>query len=308
VSCCFTVMQTDRDRAAIWLCVRNESRCETLSVRGLTYNIRRWGREGAQPLMLLHGTQDSSITFQFVVDCLKSDWDIFAPDWRGHGYSDWASGGYWFHDFVADLDDLRAQLFPDRAIPTVGHSLGGNIAAVYAGLRPKRVSHVVSLDGFGPLVNAVPAEIKTVLRMSLDAAERGRRHSGYATVSGAAERLMQANPRLQRAQALFLATHSTRLGRDANRRWLFDPVHQRTIPTLRSLDEWFSIWADVEAPVCWLASTDQRPNAPTNFPEVMEQRAAAMRVGRRLTLPSTGHNVHHDAPDAVAAAIEEFIG
>jgi pimeloyl-ACP methyl ester carboxylesterase len=276
-------------------------------VRGLTYNVRRWGREGAKPLMLLHGTQDSSITFQFVVDRLSGEWDIFAPDWRGHGYSDWAVGGYWFHDFVADLDNLRDQLFQDRAIPIVGHSLGGNIAGVYAGLRPKHISHVVSLDGFGPLTNAVPAEAKTVLRMGLDGAKGARQHRTYTTVKDAAERLMQANPRLQWQQALFLATRSTRLGDDAKYRWLFDPTHQKTIPTLRSLDEWYSIWSDIDAPICWLASTDHRPNAPTNFPEVMEQRAATMRVARRLALPDTGHNIHHDAPYAVAVAIEEFI-
>jgi pimeloyl-ACP methyl ester carboxylesterase len=300
-------MQTKPGQAENCYCVRKASRCETFSVRGLAYNVRRWGREGAEPLMLLHGTQDSSSTFQFVVDRLKGEWDIFAPDWRGHGYSDWAIGGYWFHDFIADLDNLRRQLFQDRAIPIVGHSLGGNIAGIYAGLRPKHVSHVVSLEGFGPLLNAVPTEAKTVLRKTLDGAEGARGHSAYATLSDAAQRLMQANPRLQRPEAIFLAMHSTRPGQDAKRRWLFDPAHQKTIPTLRSLEEWYSIWSDIEAPICWLASTDLRPNAPTNFPEVMEQRAAAMRVARRLTLPDTGHNIHHDAPDVVAVAIEQFI-
>ena len=300
-------MQTKLGQAEDCYCIRNASRCETFSVRGLAYNVRRWGRKGAEPLMLLHGAKDSSSTFQFVVDRLKGEWDIFAPDWRGHGYSDWAIGGYWFHDFLADLNNLRRQLFQDRAIPIVGHSLGGNIAGIYAGLRPKHVSHVVSLDGFGPLMNAVPTEAKTVLRKTLDGAESARGRSAYATLSDAAQRLMQANPRLQRPEAVFLAMHSTRLGEDARRRWLFDPAYQKTIPTLRSLEEWFSIWSDTEAPICWLASTDLRPNAPTNFPEVMEQRAAAMRVARRLTLPDTGHNIHHDAPDVVAVAIEQFI-
>jgi pimeloyl-ACP methyl ester carboxylesterase len=35
----------------------------------------------------------------------------------------------------------------------IGHSLGGNVAGVYAGLRPQRVRRAVSIDGFG-----VPAE------------------------------------------------------------------------------------------------------------------------------------------------------
>ena len=186
----------------------------------------------------------------------------------------------------------KDQLFQDRAIPIVGHSLGGNIAGVYAGLRPKHVSHIVSLDGFGPLMNAVPAEAKTALRMSLDGAESARRHSGYATLKRrcrashagprgcsahrpSSSRCIPQNLDMMRSVGGCLI-QLIRVGDDAKHRWLFDPTHQKTIPTLRRLDEWYSIWSDIEAQTCWLASTDHRPNAPTNFPEVMEQRAAAM--------------------------------
>lgn len=300
-------MQTERRLVENAYHSRNVSRCETFTVGGLRYNVRRWGREESRPLVLLHGTQDSSITFQFVVDHLQDGWSIFAPDWRGHGHSQWAPGGYWFHELVNDLDELTTRLFANRAIPVIGHSLGGNIAGIYAGLRPNRISHVVSLDGFGPLLNAVPVDVKAILRMHLDVARSERRHSAYATVGDAAGRLMRANPRLSRQQALFLAEHSTSTGTDGKRRWLFDPVQQRTIPSLRNLEEWFSVWSDVEARVCWVASSDHRPNAPTNIPEVMDERAAAMRVARRMTLPNTGHNIHHDAPGLVAAAIEEFL-
>jgi pimeloyl-ACP methyl ester carboxylesterase len=309
VSCYFIAMRIEQRREDT-LCsfAREKSRSERLSIRGVAYNVRRWGREGGRPLILLHGTQDSSITFQFLVDCLMGDWNIVAPDWRGHGHSDWVSGGYWFHDFVADLDELTSQLFPGRPIPLVGHSLGGNIAGVYAGLRPSAVSHVVSLDGFGPLVNAVPVEVRTVLRMSLDASKHRRTHPGYASVDDAAQRLMEANPRLMRPEATFLAVHSTRVECDGSRRWLFDPTHRRTIPTFRTIEEWFSIWSEVEARVCWLASSDHRPNAPTNFPDVMEQRAEKMRVAKRMSFEDTSHNIQHDAPNAVARAIEEFLG
>ncbi len=106
------------------------SRCETLSVRGLTYNVRRWGDKEAPPLVLLHGTQDSSATFQFVIDNFEADWNIVAPDWRGHGHTEWAPRGYWFHEFVADLDAVLLGMFPNRPVPLLGHSLGGNIAGI----------------------------------------------------------------------------------------------------------------------------------------------------------------------------------
>src|SRR6516165_822812 len=119
-----------------------------LDLRGLRIFVRSWGTEG-EPLILLHGGQDASPTFQFMVDCFERDWRIFAPDWRGHGKSERAPQGYWFPDYIADLDALLEALFPGRPVPLVGHSLGGNAACIYAGLRHERVSRLVSLDGFG---------------------------------------------------------------------------------------------------------------------------------------------------------------
>ena len=40
-----------------------------------------------------------------MVDALEGDWDVYAPDWRGYGLTDWGkSDCYWFPDYVADLD------------------------------------------------------------------------------------------------------------------------------------------------------------------------------------------------------------
>lgn len=126
---------------------RTPSRCVSLTVRGLRYNLRKWGHEGARPILFLHGTQDSSITFQFVVDQLREDWCVVAPDWRGHGHSQWVHQGYWFHELLADLDAIMDALSPSHPVPLVGHSLGGNLAGVYAGLKPDRLTHLISLDG-----------------------------------------------------------------------------------------------------------------------------------------------------------------
>ena len=50
---------------------------------------------------------------------------------------------------MGDLDRLLAHFEPDRPATLIGHSMGGNIASMYAGVRPERVSHLVNLEGFG---------------------------------------------------------------------------------------------------------------------------------------------------------------
>ena len=103
-------------------------------IRRLRYHVRRWPGDAARRLVLLHGWMDVSASFQFLVDELAADWDVYAPDWRGYGLTDWgASDCYWFPDYLADLDALLERIQPEGGVNLVGHSLGGNVAALYAG-------------------------------------------------------------------------------------------------------------------------------------------------------------------------------
>ena len=41
------------------------------------------------------------------------------------------------------------QLVPEQPIDLLGHSMGGNVVMLYAGLRPARIRKLVNLEGFG---------------------------------------------------------------------------------------------------------------------------------------------------------------
>ena len=77
-------------------------------IRGVTYHVNLWGDREAPLLVLLHGWGDAGSTFQFVVDALRNDWFVVAPDWRGFGKSHHRTYGYWFPDYLADLHELLA--------------------------------------------------------------------------------------------------------------------------------------------------------------------------------------------------------
>ncbi len=124
---------------------------EFLELRGLRHRLLRWGPPSAEPIVLLHGFQDCADTFQFLVDALPRDWSFIGLDWRGFGGSEPTGEPYWFPDYLADLEALLDVLDTGapRAWRLVGHSMGGNIASLSAGIRPARVSQLVSLEGFG---------------------------------------------------------------------------------------------------------------------------------------------------------------
>lgn len=283
------------------------STCRELKVRGLRYTLRQWGQDSGRPLLFLHGARDSSISFQFVADLMGEGWRIMAPDWRGHGDSDWQDNGYWFHDFVADLDELMDQIFSGEKVPIVGHSLGGNVAGIYAGLRLDRLSHLISLDGFGPLLNRGRIEVPTLLTDFLDWPHQSRDHPGYGRLNEVALRLQRDNPRLPVERAEFLAAHGSRRSEGGRYRWRFDQRFRASLPSLHVLDDWRAVWSNIRVPVLWLGASDPRPLDPASDPSVFEARKAMMPGLTFRVVSGSGHNLHHDAPEQVAAALKAFV-
>ena len=64
---------------------------------------------------------------------------MIALDWRGFGATDTpAADTYFFPEYLGDLELVLDALFGvDRGpIDLLGHSMGGNVAMLYAGVRP----------------------------------------------------------------------------------------------------------------------------------------------------------------------------
>src|SRR5581483_4250971 len=170
-------------------------RHEYISVRGLQHRLTWWGEPGQRPVVLLHGFMDCGDTWQFLVDCLPPQWSLVALDWRGFGGSDWAPGGYWFADYLADLEVLLDALTPGTPARVIGHSMGANIAALYCGVRPQRLAWLVSLEGVGlPDTRADMAPARYA--QWLDELRESPRGNRYARIEQLAGVLQQRNARL----------------------------------------------------------------------------------------------------------------
>ncbi len=282
------------------------SESQFLQIRGLRYHLRCWPRAGARKLVLLHGWMDVSASFQFLVDALRGDWDVYAPDWRGYGLTGWGrSDCYWFPDYLADLDRLLDHIDTDP-VNLVGHSLGGNVAALYAGIRPARIAKLVNLEGFGMQATR-PEQAPRRYARWLEELRGPSALRPYASFGALADRLQANNARLSRDQAEFLARH---WGKEEGEGVVLrgDPAHKIVNPVLYRYEEVRACWQQVSAPVLWVDADGSDTLKRVGLdPAQHAERRAAFRDLRYATVADAGHMLHHDQPAAVARLIEEFL-
>jgi len=287
------------------------SRSEFHLVRGLRVHVRRWGDPQEPLLLLLHGWMDMSATFQFVVDALRQDWNIAAPDWPGYGLSAPRGADNFSTSMIADLDALLEILSPAVPVRVVAHSMGAQVATLYAGARPDRICGFVNLDGLAPFPPEPGDADLQRLRRWLGYARQPRGPRLFDSVSVFARELMGRNSRLTAERAGFLARQFTRERPDGKAELLADPRHYRGGPVPRfSIDVIHSALAAFEGPYLWILGgrsvLGRSFAAAANGPQLLAQRFACARRGRQVTLPDAGHNIHHDEPERVAALIKEF--
>jgi pimeloyl-ACP methyl ester carboxylesterase len=278
---------------------------EDVDVRGLRYRLTWWGERTSTPVVLLHGFLDSGATWQFLVDCLPSSWTLVAPDWRGYGDTEWAPGGYWFPDYFADLDVLLDRLAPQSRAKVIGHSMGGNVAKMYAGIRPQRLQWLVNLEGLG-LVRSRPEEAPKRYAQWLDEVRDPFQRGRYESVEELASILRMRNSRLSVEASEFIAKAWSRP--DGNEIVLrFDPKHRQVNPILYQRDEAEACWARMEAPML-LVTGELSDHRARHTPYITDEKLHALfKTLRIVTIPNTGHMMHHEDPATVARHIVEFV-
>ena len=304
---------------------KRTSSSEFVPIRGLSYHVRLWQGSSTSstlpPLVLVHGWMDVAASYQFMVDALSdafaSGRTIIAPDWRGFGLTSSGVGGtadnYWLPDYLADLDFLLDHYVKDKKIDLVGHSMGGNIAMIYSGVRPERIQRLVNLEGFGlgPTVAAqAPGryakwmdQLKSLHKGELDL-------KAYDQLSGVANRLMKTNPRLSEDKANWLASHWAQQNAAGQWQILGEPGHKVINANIYKVDETLEIYKRITAPVLAVEasedSLDKWHQGRYTLAEYHE-RLKLIPNAQVARIEDAGHMLHHDQPEQLAKMIETFL-
>jgi pimeloyl-ACP methyl ester carboxylesterase len=300
---------------------QRHSRSLHLAIRGVNYHLRLWGDAtnctAERPaLVMVHGWMDVAASWQFLVDAMKEERFIVAPDWRGFGHSRAAphTDAYWFPDYLADLEALlRAPEVGWPALPHIdllGHSMGGNVVMMYAGVRPTRIRRLINVEGFG-LPERPADQAPAQYAKWLDEIATPQEMRPYDSAAGVARRLMKNNPRLSADKAAWLSTQWAQP--DPKGQWhiLGDPAHKRVNPMLYRVPEVLACWKRISAPVMSVVGrqTDlsQWWGHRYSLAEFQERMKVVPQV-RSEWIEDCGHMLHHDQPQVLAQLIEDFLG
>ncbi len=273
----------------------------TWTVRGRVLAGLEWGEPVGRPVVFLHGFLDHAGAWSRVVEGL-SGWRV-AYDHRGHGRSAHQSASdddafltYHFAEYLADLDGLLAQLGP---AVLVGHSMGGTIATMYAGVRPDRVLGVISVDGLG-LADGADGAV-TRMEEFLDGVARLPVNKRFASVDDAAARLRRTHPALDQAWSNELAARCLREV-DGGYTWSWDARHRLRGPVPYRHDHHARFLRRIRCPVLSV----HPEHSPFRDQDVaaLEAEIAMVQI---VVIANSGHMVHIDAPMRLTECIASFL-
>ncbi|MCB1694128.1 MAG: alpha/beta hydrolase [Pseudomonadales bacterium] len=263
-----------------------------------------WGNEDAPPLLLVHGNRDHCHNWDWVAQEMRDQYHIVAPDFRGHGDSEWVFGsGYSHSEYVYDL----AQLIHQRGLAplhVVAHSLGGGVALRYAGVYPEHIKKMVVIEGWGgppAMYNREATHVRMRNWIEQTRKVAGRLPKRYASLEEAYERMQEANKHLRADQARHLTIHGSNQNEDGTYSWKFDNYTHVMSPFDMTMDQSRELWARIEAPILLISGSEswhgqgQREDPATFFPNA-----------RHVQVENAGHWVHHDRLDRFLELVRDF--
>lgn len=277
---------------------------------GLRHHVLSWEPAAPRierPVILCHGYLDVAWSFDMTARALaERGRRVLAFDWRGHGETEWVGRGGYYHfvDYVLDLSELVVALgLADENGPgfdLAGHSMGGTACAMFAATRPIGLHALALLEGTGPpavdgetLPDRIVEWIEGVRRL------REKPPRPLADLDEALSRLRATHPGLDDTLGRFLAEKHT-VRRDGALYFAFDPLHRTRAPVPFRVEAFRAQLARIEVPT--LVVSGERGWQPSDHAE----RVACLKRHREVTLSTTGHMLHWDAPERLADVLAEF--
>jgi pimeloyl-ACP methyl ester carboxylesterase len=266
---------------------------------GITVRGQRFGQPSGKPTLCLHGWLDNSASFEPLAAALGGlALDIVAVDLPGHGWSEPVpSVTLQYLDYVAVVLELVAELGWTR-FHLIGHSLGGALSVLTAGIHPDKISKLVLIDAIGPL-SAEPESTRSSIARYLHAYLDDVANPVYDT------RMQAVKARMQLSDIL-MSTAERLLTRDlvevpGGFSWRSAARLKYPFTMVFTEEQVLEFIRGITAPVL-LVSADRTALGESYYPKRIESVPNLRHV-----VVEGGHHVHMENVRPVAEFITEFL-
>lgn len=287
---------------------------------GIEYHVLEWDAPSDHTVVLVHGFLDMAWSWHAMVGSFLAEaagasenaeaqapqFHIIAPDMRGHGDSARVGQGGYYHfmDYLVDLHDVLEAL-GRRQVSLVGHSMGGNICAYYAGSFPGRIQRLALLEGVGPPESSATMPQRVVAWIESWRRARSRENSAFVSVEEAAERLRMHDRLLEPELARTLAERGTVMGEDGKLRFKHDPLHVSVGPYPFTTAIAESFWRNIHCPVLLVEGSESSFHLQS---AELQRRYDCFANARRVVIDGAGHMIQRHQPARLAAELLRFLG
>jgi pimeloyl-ACP methyl ester carboxylesterase len=275
----------------------------TVTLGGLRFHYRDWGRPTAPALVILHGGSSFAAAWDPVAAALADHFRVVVPDLRGHGETDWAPD-YSLDALTGDVERLAEALDLSR-MALLGLSMGCTVAYCYAGWYPARLERLVLVD-FTPdfLVSSLQPGIAAQLRAEAqevfddqESAIQSRLSSPAWASIAAADPAAVAGLRKRAASNLVQGT-------DGRWRWRYDAAAVATLPNgPEAAAEQWALVAQIRCPTLVVRGD----RSPVVSQESAERLAQTIPTARWVEVADAGHSVNQDNLEGFLAAERPFL-
>jgi esterase len=258
-------------------------------LRGMRFHFTEWGRPEAPPVLLLHGGNQSSHSWDLVSLHLADRYHVFALDQRGHGDSEWSRElDYSIDAMASDALAFIADQQLDRPI-VFGHSMGGRVTLNAILEQPDAARALVIVD-IGPELSAKGAKViadfvaHNIEFDDLDVfLDHVAQYDRFRTREHIA-RTVKYNL-LVRADGKYVSK--------VDHRRLSGRTTELTLDAVKAID----------IPVLLVRGSE----SDILMPDAAERFAEALPKGALATVPDVGHNVHGGNTVGFVEAVDAFL-
>ncbi|XP_026490700.2 serine hydrolase-like protein [Vanessa tameamea] len=272
-----------------------------------------WGNPRGQPVLFVHGRQDSAATFLPLLELLSDDYYYVAFDMPGHGKSDtWPIGIPLSRSIgIFVIDKIIRHLGWTKFI-YIGHSMGAGQGLFYTAIYPGNITKMILLDTDPALYYLVRDDFTEFYSVYDDFYTNYAKYNSddrVYTKSGVLKAVMRARGMTEEQAEIILSRNLKKIGEDQYK-LLWDRRMKILAPMNYSLDYCYKLISKNCPPILYIVANqsfaDYHSKEKVIVGELISKLERSVKNFTILNVEGT-HDVHFIHPERISDHVRRFL-